>query len=210
MIALIDDEFGRLMNHLESTGQMENTVVIFTSDHGETLGDHGLFYKGCRFYEGLTRVPLIFYSSGRFGEGIQCDQLTELLDLSASLLEIAGATTPEYHQGQSLLPYLRGEKSLDELLRESARCEYFDALAPAFTQGNGTFATIYRDKRYKLVVYHSIDKGELFDLETDPQEHKNLWEDPEYASIRSELILKSFNQHVNPTTDVGSERIAPM
>ncbi|NRB74710.1 MAG: sulfatase-like hydrolase/transferase [Verrucomicrobiales bacterium] len=210
MIALIDDEFGRLMDHLESTGQIDNTVVIFTSDHGETLGDHGLFYKGCRFYEGLTRVPLIFYAPGRFGEGVECDQLTELLDMSASLLEIAGAETPDYHQGQSLLPYLKGEKLLNEPIRDAARSEYFDALAPAFTQGKGTFATMYRDKRYKLVVYHSINKGELFDLEADPQEHNNLWEDPDYAAIRSELILKSFNQHVNLTTDVGSERIAPM
>ena len=69
---------------------------------------------------------------------------------------------------------------------------------------------MHRDSRYKLVVYHSINKGELFDLEADPQEHNNLWENLDYAAIRSELVLKSFNQHVNLTTDVGSERIAPM
>ncbi|MBP83660.1 MAG: sulfatase [Verrucomicrobiales bacterium] len=210
MIALIDDEFGRLLNHLEDSGEMENTVIIFTSDHGETLGDHGLFFKGCRFYEGLTRVPLIFYAPGIIQEGIQCKQLTELLDLSASLLELSGACIPDYHQGCSLVPYLNGTRPVDQPIREAVRSEYFDALAPAFTQGNGTFATMYRDTRYKLIVYHSIDKGELYDLDTDPQEHKNLWSSPDHADVRNTLILKSFNQHVNVTTDVGSERIAPM
>ncbi len=210
MIALIDDEFGRLINHLEESGQRENTIIIFTSDHGETLGDHGLFLKGCRFYEGLTRVPLIFSAPGKYQEDLQVHQLTELLDLSATLLEISGASLPDYHQGSSLLPYLTGKQSVEKPLRDAVRCEYFDALASEFTQGNGTFATMYRDSRYKLVVYHSIGEGELFDLEQDPWEHRNLWESTEHESIRNELVLKSFNSHVNLTTDVGSERIAPM
>ncbi len=210
MIALIDDELGRLIQHLEESGQIENTIIIFTSDHGETLGDHGLFFKGCRFYEGLTRVPLIFHAPGRFQEGVQCHQLTELLDLSATLLDIAGSEIPDHHQGHSLLPVLQGVSSINEPIRDSARCEYFDALAPNFTQGNGTFATMYRDNRYKLVVYHSLDLGELFDLDADPWEHQNLWDEPNAQAIKNELILKSFNSHVNLTTDVGSKRIAPM
>ncbi|MEM1441208.1 MAG: sulfatase/phosphatase domain-containing protein, partial [Verrucomicrobiota bacterium] len=134
----------------------------------------------------------------------------ELLDLSATLLEIAGAEIPEYHQGHSLLSRLTGESDLKEPVRPFARCEYFDALAPKFTQGNGTFATMHRRDRYKLVVYHSLGLGELFDLEEDPYEHKNLWELPDYQQLKQELILESFNAHVNLTTDVGSERIAPM
>jgi arylsulfatase A-like enzyme len=66
MIAQIDDQFGRILKALEESGQRENTVIIFTSDHGESLGDHGLMYKGCRFYEGLVRVPLIFSWPGKF------------------------------------------------------------------------------------------------------------------------------------------------
>ena len=102
--------------------------------------------------------------------------------MSASLLEIAGAETPDHHQGYSLLPYLTGERPLNEPIRDAARSEYFDALAPAFTQGKRTFATMHRDSRYKLVVYHSINKGELFDLEADPQEHNNLWENLDSVS----------------------------
>jgi arylsulfatase A-like enzyme len=210
MISLIDDQLARLLKFLEESGEAENTVVIFTSDHGETLGDHGLLYKGCRFYEGLVRVPLIFHAPSRFQEGLQCDGLTELLDLSATILDLAGANMPEEHQGHSLVPYLTGEKDASEPIRDFVRCEYFDALAPHFTGGNGTFATMHRTGRYKLVLYHSLNKGELFDLDLDPREHRNLWNNPDYAEVKNRLILESFHAHVNLTTDVGSERIAPM
>ena len=210
MIALIDDQLARLLQFLDESGQAENTVIIFTSDHGEMLGDHGLLYKGCRFYEGLVRVPLIFKFPGQFAGGRRTDTPVELLDLSATLLDIAGAEIPEYHQGHSLLTRLVEEAPLDAPVRPFVRCEYFDALAPKFTQGNGTFATMHRREQYKLVVYHSLNLGELFDLEMDPEEHKNLWGDTAYQALKHELILESFNAHVNLTTDVGSERIAPM
>ncbi len=209
MIKLIDDELGRLVQFLEDNGLRENTVIVFTSDHGETLGDNGLMFKGCRFYEGLIRVPLIFcHPSGQ--ADVQSDSLVELLDLSATLLECAEVEIPDSHQGHSLLPVIMGKTDPDTKIRDFVRCEYFDALAPHFTGGNGTFATMYRDDRYKLNVYHSIDRGELFDLKNDPWEHNNLWHSPEHSDIRNELILRSFNAHVNLTTDVGSKRIAPM
>lgn len=210
MIALIDDQLARLLKHLEETGQAENTVVIFTSDHGETLGDHGLLFKGCRFYEGLVRVPLIFHFPSHFSGNRQSKAPVELLDLSATLVEMAGADVPAYHQGHSLLSQLTGETSLEEPVRPFVRSEYFDALAPKFTQGNGTFATMHRRGSHKLVLYHSIDAGELFALDQDPHEHENLWEHPDYQTLKNELILESFHAHVNLTTDVGSRRIAPM
>lgn len=209
MIALIDDQFARILKALDDTGQRENTVIIFTSDHGETLGDHGLMMKGCRFYEGLTRVPLIFSWPGNFSGGRLCGGLVELLDLSATLLALAGLEIPEYHQGRNLLPILAGE-SEGVRIRESVRCEYFDALASRFTGGDGSFATMYRTHRYKLSVYHDKKLGELYDLESDPWEFENLWDDPAHAELKSRLVLESFNQHVNLTTDVGSKRIAPM
>jgi uncharacterized sulfatase len=69
---------------------------------------------------------------------------------------------------------------------------------------------MHRTGRYKLVLYHSLNKGELFDLDLDPREHRNLWNNPDYAEVKNRLILESFHAHVNLTTDVGSERIAPM
>ena len=209
MIAQIDDQFARILEALESTQQIDNTVIIFTSDHGEMLGDHGLMFKGCRFYEGLVKVPLIFSFPRAFQTNKQYDGIVELLDLSATLLDIAGLEIPEYHQGQSLMPILKSEAP-DNSVREFARCEYFDALDAHFTGGSGAFGTMYRDNRHKLSVYHNSDTGELYDLQRDPWEFNDLWDDPSYADVKNRLIYESFNAHVSLTTNVGSERIAPM
>ncbi len=209
MIAQIDDQFARILDCLEKTGQRENTIIIFTSDHGEMLGDHGLVQKGCRFYEGLTRVPLIFSWPGHFAKGVACEGLVELLDLSATILDLTGVEIPDYHQGRSLRNVLEGKEDGSKI-REVARCEYFDALDTHFTGGTGTFATMYRTERYKLSAYHNDGLGELYDLEKDPWEFENLWDDPDSVDTKNELIWKSFNDHVNLTTDVGSKRIAPM
>ena len=209
MIAQIDDQFARIMETLEATGQADNTVIIFTSDHGETLGDHGLIQKGCRFYEGLVRVPLIFSWPGKIQAGVQCDGLVELLDMSATILDLCGIDVPDYFQGESLLPILIGEND-GAVIRDFVRCEFFDALDTHFTGGVGSFATMYRDATHKLTVYHDQHLGELYDLTADPWEFNDLWDDPASSAIKSELVLKSFDAHVNLTTDVGSERIAPM
>jgi arylsulfatase len=209
MINQIDDQFARILDALDETGQRENTVIIFTSDHGEALGDHGLIQKGCRFYEGLVRVPLIFVWPGHFKVGLRSDALVELLDLTTTILELAGAELPDYLQGQSLLPILKGEADANHL-RDFVRCEYFDALDPHFTGGTGTYATMYRDRRYKLSVYHGHGLGELYDLDDDPWEFDNLWDDPDHAQLKAELMYASFDSHVLLTTDVGSKRIAPM
>ncbi|MBV10124.1 sulfatase-like hydrolase/transferase [Rubinisphaera sp.] len=209
MIAQIDDQFARILEYLDDTGQRENTVVIFTSDHGESLGDHGLMYKGCRFYEGLVRVPLIFDWAGHFQQDLQSDALVELLDLTATLLELAGLDQPEYMQGQSLIPILTGESDPNHH-RDFVRSEYFDALDPHFTGGSGTFGTMYRTDRYKLCVYHDKDLGELYDLTVDPWEFNDLWNSKEHEPIKNQLIYESFNAHVTLTTDMGSKRIAPM
>ncbi len=209
MIAQIDDQFARLLRALDETGQRDNTVILFTSDHGEALGDHGLMQKGCRFYEGLVRVPLIFSWPGRFERGLRSDALVELLDMTHTLLELTGVAVPDYSQGQSLLPILQGQASPDHL-RDFVRSEYFDALDPHFTGGTGTYATMHRTEQYKLSLYHDKDLGELYDLRDDPWEFNDLWDSPEHQAIKHRLILESFNAHVVLTTDVGSKRIAPM
>ena len=209
MIAQIDDQFARILQTLDETGQRDNTVIIFTSDHGEALGDHGLMYKGCRFYEGLVRVPLIFSWPTRFEQDLQSDALVELLDLSATLLDLAGVEVPEYFQGASLRPILDG-RDPGHAHRNFVRSEYFDALDPHFTGGTGTYATMHRTRTHKLCLYHGKGVGELFDLENDPWEYDNLWDDPAHAEVRHRLVAESFDAHVLLTTDVGSERIAPM
>ena len=204
MIKLVDDQFGRIIGALEETGQREQTVIIFTSDHGEMLGDHGLIQKGCRFYEGLVRVPLIFSWPGQFEQNVRSDALVELLDKTPTLLEVAGLAVPDRVQGRSLLPLLRGETTPDKH-RDFVRCEYYDAL----DMPDGTFATMYRDNRYKLVVYHGHTHGELYDLVTDAEEFENLWNTPESQNLKLDLLKRSYDASLL-AMDRGPRRIGPM
>jgi arylsulfatase len=209
MIELIDENVGRMLDTLERTGQRQNTVVIFTSDHGEMLGDHGLLLKGCRFYEGLVRVPLIFSWPGHMTGGMISDALVELTDIAPTLLEVCGLPVPERMQGRSLLPILSGESD-PHLHRDFVRCEYYRALnpdVPGRDDFEGTYATMIRDNHFKLVVYHGHDVGELFDLQTDPGEFQNLWDDPVYAGARFRLIKASFDA-LAFAVDVGSAQVA--
>ncbi|MEM9646577.1 MAG: sulfatase/phosphatase domain-containing protein, partial [Planctomycetota bacterium] len=205
----IDDQFARILMALDESNQRDNTVIIFTSDHGESLGDHGLLQKGCRFYEGLVRVPLIFSWPGRFDQDVRSDALVELIDKTATIAQLAGVADSEWRQGRSLLPILNGRSSSSSH-RAFVRCEYFDALDPHFTGGSGAFATMHRTRQHKLVVYHGRGLGELYDLESDPWEFHNLWDSQDHQTLKHELIYESFDAHVLLTTDVGSERIAPM
>ena len=204
MIKLIDDVLARILETLEETGQRERTVIIFTSDHGEMLGDHGLIQKGCRFYEGLVRVPLIFSLPGHFEQDLRSDALVGLLDKAPTLLELAGLEIPDRMQGRSLLPILRGEVSPDHH-RDFVRCEFYDAL----DQPDGTFATMYRDGRYKLVMYHGHAHGELYDLEADPDEFENLWDVSSAQSLKVELMKRSYDASML-AMDRGPRRIGPM
>ena len=204
MVKLIDDQVGRMLEALEETGQRDRTVVVFTSDHGEMLGDHGLIQKGCRLYEGLARVPLILSCPGRFEAGLQSRGLVELLDIPPTLLELAGQGIPERMHGRSLLPILMGEAPADRH-REFVRCEFFDALDMA----DATRATMYRDERYKLAVYHGRSVGELYDLEEDPGEFDNLWDSPEHQSLKQDMVRRSFDASVL-ALDIGPKRVGPM
>lgn len=206
MIELIDDNVGRMLAALEGSGQLENTVVIFTSDHGEMLGDHGLLLKGCRFYEGLVRVPLIMSWPGQFLQNEQRQALVELTDIAPTLLELAGIPIPTRMQGISLGKLLRDAAAADHH-RDTVRCEYYCALNPAVREGiNGAYATMIRDERYKLVVYHGHRFGELFDLATDPDEFDNLWDDPASFETKLNLMQLSFDA-LALATDTGPEQL---
>ncbi len=207
MIELIDHNVGRLLKLLEETGQRENTLVIFMSDHGEILGDHGLTGSGCRFYEGTVRVPLIMSLPGRFQAGLRSDALVELIDVAPTLLELAGVPLPERMHGRSLLPILEGEKAPDHH-RDSVRCEYYNTidLIGHDIEFNGSYGTMIRERRYKCSVYHGHDYGELYDLEKDPWEHHNLWESAEHLSIRERLLRRAFDS-LALSVDLGPRRI---
>lgn len=192
MVEFLDDLLGQLLDALERTGQRENTLIVFMSDHGETLGDHGLLQKGCRFYEGLVRVPLIFSWPGHIEQGLISPALVELTDITPTLLDIAGIDIPEKMLGRSLLPILTGQADPAHF-RDSTRCEYYRTLLDDNRGFEGSYGTMIRTERYKLVVYHGHGLGELFDLHADPGEFNNLWDDPAYAQVRFDLLLQNFD-----------------
>lgn len=200
-IDLIDEQIGRVLDALKETGQLTDTVVIYTSDHGNCVGDHGLRQKGCRFYEGLTRVPLIFSCPAFFEQNVRSQALVELIDIAPTILDLAGLPTPCAMRGKSLTPILTGQVPPEEH-RDFVRCEYYEALG-----GVKTRATMIRDDRFKLVNYHGHNLGELFDLEKDPDEFINLFDAPEYQQVRQRLTDLSFDA-LAFAIDLGPERIA--
>lgn len=199
LVEHIDENIGRLMEALEKTGQRDNTIVIFTSDHGESLGDHGLRRKGCRFYEGLVRVPLIISWPNRFKQGLRSDALVELTDIVPTLLESSGLVVPKNMHGHSLLTILIGNAD-PHVHREYVRSIFYRA-------GSGnSYGSMIRTRNHKLVIYHGNRLGELFDMKKDPHEFNNLWDDPALAEVRFKLMKIALDAAAF-ATDLGPERI---
>ncbi len=200
-IELIDEQFGRIIDHLRKTGQLENTIVVFTSDHGEMLGDHGLVYKGCRFFEGLVHVPLIMSWPARMRAGLRSPALAELIDIAPTLLDAAGIPIPTEMQGTTLLPICSGSQSPD-YNKAFVVSEYNDCvenLPP--THGFMSF-----DGRFKCCTYEGHDVWELYDLQADPDEFDNLaWGDRIDATLR-EQILRNHANAILGTISAGRSR----
>lgn len=208
-ITLVDEQFGRIIDHLEATGELENTLIVFHSDHGEMLGDHGLLYKGCRFYEGLVHVPMIVTGPG-VQQDLRSDALVELVDIAPTLLDAANIEIPYYMQGTSLMPLLSGDMEIDQH-KPHVFCEYHDAMAVGTVNTDGrefdaSHGTMYFDGRYKLCVYHGHDLGELYDLETDPAEFHDLWDEEMYKDLKLQLLQKHLDAFA-ATTSAGIERV---
>ena len=204
MIDLIDAQVGRMLAALEQTGQLENTLIIFMSDHGEMLGDHGIYLKGPYFYEPAIRVPLIIAGPG-VSQGKRSRALVELTDLAPTLL--AAARQPRYAgmQGKSLWGLLTGQRDLNHH-RADVYCEYYNALSSH--KEPTAQLTMLRTERHKLVVAHGLPSGELYDLTTDPAETINLWDDEIYQPIKADLLQRLCDR-MAWTVDPLPERVAP-
>ena len=200
-IELIDDQVGRMLDALDAAGQRDRTIVVFTSDHGDMVGDHALLQKGCRFYEGAVHVPLIVSAPGRFQAGLRSDALVELTDVPATLMEATGLDVPDWVEGRSILPILTGEAD-PHVHRDFVRSEYHDAMP----MREGSHANMIFDGRHKLVIYHGHDCGELYDLAADPQEFRNLWDEPAAREVRWRLTKRIFDA-VMLSTDPGQQRV---
>jgi arylsulfatase A-like enzyme len=185
MIDLIDAQVGRMMEALEASGQLRSTIVVFTSDHGEMLGDHGIYLKGPYFYEPAVRVPLILSMPGTIPAGRRSSGLVELTDVGETLLSAADGRRHAGMQGRTLWPMLTGQAGL-ERHRDSVYCEYYNALANHADPK--AYGTMVRNARYKIVRYHGIDQGELYDLRDDPGEFRNLWNEAAHAPVKIRML----------------------
>ena len=187
MCDLIDAQVGRLIATLKETAQYENTIVVYMSDHGEMLGDHGIYLKGPYFYEEAVHVPMIVSWPGRIEAGRRISSLVELMDIAPTLLEAAGFEPLPGMQAMSLWPALQG-LSGHEALHNDVYCEYYNAMP--WHKVPAAYATMLRSDNYKLVAVHGLNTGELYDLANDPGENHNLWNDPAYQSIKLDLYIR--------------------
>jgi arylsulfatase A-like enzyme len=188
MVTLIDDEVKRILDRLDALGLAEDTIVIFTSDHGEMLGDHQLLLKGPMLYDCAVRVPLIMRWPGHLPAGERRTDLVQWIDLTSTFIDLAGLEPMPTAQGTSLLPLARGDAHAPT--RGWAICEYLNSGHP---YDPGVYLTMLRTGDHKLIVEHGspvterMHTGELYDLAEDPHELRNRWDDPDCASDRIRL-----------------------
>lgn len=208
----IDNEVGRVIDHLHATGQLENTLIVYTSDHGHMNGHHGLWCKGnatapVNFYDESILVPLLLSWPAKLPAGVVRDQQVDHCDLFWTVLDAAGAqiddkTRAEIQSpGESYLPLLAGESN-----------EWRDAFFGEY--GN---ARCIRTAKHKLVVRYPGPNGhfadELYDLQKDPRETTDLIDDPAYADVQAELrkrLDEHFTKYEKPElagSDIASQHI---
>jgi arylsulfatase A-like enzyme len=193
----LDENIGRILAALEKRGLAKNTLVVYSSDQGFLLGEHGWTDKRWIFEESLSS-PLIMRWPGVVKPGRKIDALVQNIDLAPTFLDVAGARTDEKLDGLSLVPLLKGKKPAG--WRRDILYRYYDGGVP----GNPGAYNMprhegVRDNRYKLVHYVDYDAWELYDLKLDPRELVNRAKDPEYAAelsrmkIRLQALLHQFD-----------------
>jgi arylsulfatase A-like enzyme len=183
-VAGLDESIGIVLDYLDRTGLAENTVVIYSSDQGFYLGEHGWFDKRWIYEESLS-TPLVARWPGVIEPGSTNGDIVSNLDFAETFLDIAGARIPSEMQGTSLVPLLRGESPSG--WRRSFYYHYYES------GGHGVPAHYgVADERYKLVHFYepNLDDWELFDRKTDPQEMKSVYGDPAYAEVQKRLTAE--------------------
>lgn len=204
-IASVDEGVGKILDYLDESGLAKNTIVVYTSDQGFYLGEKGWFDK--RFmYEESLRMPLLIRYPGQIKPETTVDALTQNLDFAETFLDFAGVEIPADMQGKSFKKLLTGQQS-EEDFRDAIYYHYYDY--PAFHMVKKMYGV--RTKRYKLIhVYDDIDDWELYDLQTDPTEDKNIINEASYAGIKEKLLVTLDSlQKVYKVTNKEFEKASP-
>ena len=186
MISMMDKQIGRILDSLDRLGIADNTLIVFSTDHGHFLGQHGLSAKGAFHYEDLLKLPFIVRYPGRVPKNAVNTSLQSLVDLAPTFLSAAGIQVPGLMQGVN---------QLDAWTGKAANCR--DVVITEFRhQPTAVHLRTYIDSRYKLTVYRGQPYGELFDLQEDPRELYNRWDDPGYANRKAEMLQRCINAEV--------------
>ena len=177
-ITTVDEKLGQVLDALQERGLLNDSLLLFCADHGELLGDHLMAYKWL-MCEPIVHVPLIVRDAragapGTLGDPQQTDDLVSLMDLGPTILEAAGLPVPDYLEGRSLQPYLEG------------RSASFHPRQWVFCEDN--YQIMMRGCKHKMVYYIGQEEGELYDLETDPHELRNLWSSAAHQALKQELL----------------------
>ncbi len=184
LITVIDMEIGRVLDHLEETGELDNTIIVYCADHGDFAGDHGLYMKNMGIYESIHRIPFIVSYPGSPQGEVREREIIESVDLFPTLCELADVPAPEgVLDGCSIVPELEGSGAG----KPFAICEW------DFPEPQRRFNAIRTD-RFRLTYYSHELGGELYDHATDPWEMHNVYDEPEYAETRLELLEQLFDQ----------------
>jgi arylsulfatase A-like enzyme len=179
-IRSVDDNVGRVLDYLEEIGLSENTLVVYTSDQGFYLGEHGWFDK--RFmYEESFRTPLLMQWPGKIPEGITSDKLVSNLDFAQTFLDLADIPAPYRMQGRSLVPLMMGNTPED--WRDYLYYHYYEFPAVHSVRKHEGVTS----ERYKLMHFYELNEWELYDLEADPTEMNNIYNDSSYDSIKTAM-----------------------
>ena len=199
-VRAVDENVGRVLDYLDAAGLADNTVVVYSSDQGFYLGEHGWFDK--RFmYEESFRTPLLVRWPGVVDPGSVSNDLVSNLDFAETFLDVAGVDVPADMHGRSLVPLLQGERP--ENWRSHLYYHYYEY--PGWhdvRRHEGVF-----DGRYKLIHFYNLDEWELYDLEVDPSEMRSRFDDPAYAGIVAEMrrtleqLRQRFDVPPNETPD---------
>ena len=180
MVSMMDKYIGKILDKLDALGLTETTLIVFTTDHGHFFGQHGLVAKGAFHYEDMIKVPFLVSMPGTVPQNKQSDSLQSLVDLAPTFLDVCGIDIPRTMTGISQKDVWFGKR---ETIRDHVIIENRH-------QPTTLFHRTYVDSRYKLTVYYGRTYGELFDLETDPGEIHNLWDDPGQKDLKAGLLLK--------------------
>lgn len=179
----LDEQFGRLIDALEATGQADNTIVLYTSDHGDYCGDHGLFHKGVPAFRSAYNVPAVMrWPDGIKSPGRRENALVSLADFAPTFCEAAGLPVPKYGVGRSLMPFLRDEAPSQ--WREEMHAQV-NGVESYFTQRS----VWTHEHKY---VHNPFDYDEMYDLTKDPDEMVNVAKDPAYAGIKRDLVRRMW------------------